>query len=66
MQKMLMPLPRCKISGHGEMQLRPVEKQTDEQKYCGVWYDCVYPGCRCSTLIPSQNIKTVTVIEAAQ
>lgn len=30
--------------------------QTTEQKFCGTWYDCIYPQCCNSTLIPSQEL----------
>lgn len=63
-----MPLPVCPTcSEHGEMRLRPRKGQTYEQEFCGVWYDCIYPGCHNSVLFPSKelqeflkNIKTGT------
>lgn len=42
---------------HGELVKRPIEKTTDEQKWCGEWYDCKEPGCWCSVLIPSINLR---------
>lgn len=39
-----MPLPICKKKGHGQMILRPLNRQSKEQKWCGAWYDCLYCG----------------------
>ncbi|MDD4564787.1 MAG: hypothetical protein PHE79_04850 [Eubacteriales bacterium] len=52
----LMELPTCPHGEHGQMELRPIEHQTPEQKYCGAWYDCKYPGCSCSVLIMSPEL----------
>lgn len=58
MSRNLMPLPVCPTCAeHGEMILRPIEVQTYEQKYCGTWYDCTYPGCHSSVLLPSKELK---------
>jgi hypothetical protein len=35
------------------MQLRPLARQTYEQQWCGVWYDCTAPQCRSSVLLAS-------------
>lgn len=51
-----MRLPQCPEPGHGEMKLRSLDKQTYEQKYCGVWYDCQYPGCNNSVLFMSKEL----------
>ena len=48
-------LPHCKKPGHGQMVLRPLSKQTPEQKSCGVWYDCSHHDCYCSVLYPVEN-----------
>jgi hypothetical protein len=56
----LMTLPVCPADKiHGQMGLREIKFQTPEQRYCGVWYDCLYPGCSCSTLMPSSEIKQI-------
>lgn len=55
--KDLMLLPKCPNPEHGEMMLRPAKHQTQEQRYCGTWYDCPEPGCSCSVLIPSKEIR---------
>ncbi|MFT8930040.1 MAG: hypothetical protein ABF969_11960 [Sporolactobacillus sp.] len=57
MSEDLMCLPDCPHEGHGKMELRSKKWQTPEQKYCGVWYDCQYPGCMCSVLFMSQDIR---------
>lgn len=49
--------PTCSIKGHGEMVLRDTRGQTYEQKWCGAWYDCHYPGCMHSVLIPSPELQ---------
>lgn len=51
----IMELPRCKKVGHGQMVLRPIEKQTYEQKFCGTWYDCPHHDCYNSVLFESQE-----------
>ena len=33
---------------------RPIERQTYEQRFCGVWYDC--PQCSRSVLYPSAEL----------
>jgi hypothetical protein len=44
--------PACPAdSGHGPMELRPLSRQTYEQQWCGVWYDC--PRCYSSALLHS-------------
>jgi hypothetical protein len=54
-----MVLPRCPHEDHPGMALRPIKSQTYEQKHCGVWYDCQYPGCSCSVLLPSPEIRNL-------
>ena len=49
--------PICSREGHGFMQLRPIVRQTYEQKFCGVWYDCGKPYCHASVLYPSAGLK---------
>ena len=39
---------------HGLMVIRPIERQTSEQKWCGIWYDC--KKCHSSLLIPSREL----------
>lgn len=41
---------------HGVMVLRPLERQTPEQRWCGTWYDC--QQCHASTLIKSEELIT--------
>lgn len=57
--KELAELPKCDIEDHGYMGLRDPKGYTYEEKYCGVWYDCKYPGCKCSTLLMSQELKGI-------
>ena len=46
-------LPQC--PDHGvEMILRPLETQTREERFCGVWYDC--PKGHCSILFQSAEL----------
>jgi hypothetical protein len=47
-EKRLVCLPRCPHH-QTEMVLR-------EQTYCGIWYDCHEPQCRCSVLIMSEEL----------
>lgn len=42
--------PKCGIP----MQFR--QARTNEQSFCGAWYDCWNDGCACSVLIPSKQI----------
>lgn len=51
----LAKLPKCPTCGT-YMELRPLSRQTAEQKYCGTWYDCLSPGCKCSVLLPSVEL----------
>ena len=36
----LTTLPKCPTHG-AQMELRPLYRQTREQKWCGAWYDCM-------------------------
>lgn len=47
-------LPEC--SEHGVMTVRPLERQTPEQLFCGTWYDC--PQCTSSALLVSSELAT--------
>lgn len=49
-----MTLPVCTIH-HEQMIIR--KNWTDEQKYCGVFYQC--PKCLQSVLIPSTGIEAI-------
>lgn len=51
---MPMELPRC-TQGR-QMVLRPTNKQTAEQLFCGVWYDCEH--CKESVLFMSQELQS--------
>lgn len=57
MENKLMELPSCPNSEHGEMIARKILGQTQEQRYCGAWYDCKEPGCANSVLIPAKEIR---------
>lgn len=51
----LMTIPTCPADpSHGQMILRPIERQTPEQKFCGTWYDC--PRCHSSVLLRSPEL----------
>lgn len=54
----LMELPRCHRHDT-QMEYRPIERQTPEQKWCGDWYDCKEPGCMCSTVVMSPELLEV-------
>lgn len=42
---------------HKRLVARPVPGQTQEQRFCGTWYDCPIPGCQQkSVLIPSKAL----------
>jgi len=47
--------PRCPVDAHGFMEWRPSSRQTPEQLFCGVWYDCTQ--CKSSVLFPSPGLK---------
>lgn len=60
MDNALIVLPLCPSNEeHGQLELRPEGKQTPEQRYCGAWYDCKHPGCHCSVLFPSPELREV-------
>lgn len=42
-------------AAHGEMELRPESKMTQEQRWCGTWYDC--PRCHSSLLVPAPALE---------
>lgn len=51
--------PRCRQ--HGYMVLRPASRQTPEQQFCGVWYDCpeftsATHRCGSSACYPSRGL----------
>jgi hypothetical protein len=52
MENKLMVLPNCPV--HGQTTLRPKERQSYEQQWCGVWYDC--SQCGYSVLYPSKEL----------
>lgn len=53
-----MERPICASNArHGFMELRPFQRQTKEQLWCGTWYDCQDPGCKSSTLFPSKDLE---------
>jgi hypothetical protein len=51
------PVPECS-HGHGPMVLREISesRQTYEQMFCGVWYDCRDPQCSSSVLYRSRDL----------
>lgn len=50
----LMTLPRCPTHGCSMHYRAP---RTNEQHFCGTWYDCDTPGCGCSVLLPSPELR---------
>lgn len=60
----LEPLPQC--SAHGTMALRPLDRQTAEQRWCGVWYDCGAHRCWSSALLPSPELRAQLAEQAAR
>jgi hypothetical protein len=50
-----MELPRCPTHPEFQMALRPDARQTYEQKFCGVWYDCL--ACSQSVLFKSKELE---------
>lgn len=57
MKNLPMALPRCTFHPDSQMALRPERRLTDEQKFCGVWYDC--PSCTSSVLFPSPEVRAI-------
>jgi hypothetical protein len=45
--------PVCHYSEHGVLVLRPLDRQSYESLYCGLWWDC--QRCASSTLYPSRD-----------
>src|SRR6185437_5110240 len=45
--------PVCHYSEHGPLMLRPLEQQSYESLYSGLWWDC--QRCASSTLYPSRD-----------
>lgn len=41
---------------HGPLEQRPLEEQTNEQRWCGEWWDCPEPGCRAGVLFESPEL----------
>lgn len=50
-----MELPRCPTHSQFQMALRPAAHQTQEQRFCGVWYDC--RACSQSVLFKSAELE---------
>jgi hypothetical protein len=61
-----MALPMCPSGkeGHGRMHLRPPHRQSKEQLWCGVWYDC--DKCTSSTCYQSQELRAFLASFTAQ
>lgn len=53
----LMLRPECPVPAHGRMELRPLQRQSPEQRWFGVWYDCTEPHCQCSVLYESAELR---------
>ena len=49
----IMILPKCQTHGI-TMIFR--EARTQEQRFCGAWYECAEPGCKCASLITSKEL----------
>ena len=59
--------PSCPASHeHGYMELRPLSRQTREQRWCGVWYDCSAARCHSSVLYPSPELRAQNAEQAAR
>jgi hypothetical protein len=43
------------LNGHGPMQARPLDQQTDEQLFCGLWWDC-RNGCTSAWCARSRDL----------
>ena len=52
----LMILPKCPT--HGTTMIFR-EARTQEQRFCGAWYECAEPGCKCASLIPSKELEAL-------
>jgi hypothetical protein len=50
-----LPAERPRCEAHGPKTLRPLGRQTYEQAFCGVWYDC--EQCGASSLYPSRDLQ---------
>jgi hypothetical protein len=59
--------PQCP-SGHGPMTLRPLDRQTFEQLWTGVWYDCAHVeyGHACRNSHTNMSIGAKEYAEAAK
>ena len=52
----LVRVPDCFTdTAHGQMVRRPLERQTYEQRFCGIWFDCV--TCGSTKLLPSVELQ---------
>ena len=52
------PLPVCPTEAeHGMLRLRSKENMTEEQVWCGTWYDC--SQCASSVLFESKELMEV-------
>lgn len=56
MNNQLECLPKCPTHKM-QMEIRSQKHQTYEQKWCGIWYDCIEPGCYCSVLYESAELR---------
>lgn len=56
MTKAIVRMPDCIADPeHGQMVRRPLERQTYQQKWCGIWYDCL--NCGSSILLESEELR---------
>ncbi len=54
-RKTLVRVPNCfSEPEHGQMLRRETRRQTYEQKWCGIWYDC--QTCHSTLLLPSEEL----------
>lgn len=55
MDNALMAPPKCPAH-NVYMILRP-GKSSPEANFCGTWYECPYPKCACTALLPSRELE---------
>ncbi|MFY1595555.1 hypothetical protein [Micromonospora sp. WMMD737] len=60
----LATLPTCNT--HGQMTLRPADRQSAEQRWCGTWYDCAAHRCLTSVLLPSPALMAQLAEQATR
>ena len=63
MENALMERPKCPTH-NVYMELRIGQSQ--EQRFCGTWYDCPAYKCACSILLPSPELQSQLEMQAQQ